>query len=1025
MADSRALTIQSGQVQQIANADALIVGDGILTPSASGNDLTLTPDGSDVIIGSGKTLDAATLDRAGTIDIGTTAGTTVTIGRTGQAASMPGALSVTEGITSFGLLNARGNVDLGDAASDTVSMIGQVDTDMTFADGSARSVSIDTAADDTAGDQLSVSAGNAGANPTAARVGGALFLDGGDGAAGAGGFASGAGGSITAVAGDAGSDGGGGQGNGGSVTIDAGVGGTNGTVSIGGTNASALTIGRVGVTTTVAGALTVAGVLTAQSTTQFQQDATFQGNVTIGDTGGDTVNFGGGGGVTATGNPTWNFGTGQADFGGNLDANAGLDVSGGAMTFTGTNIDLDPTGTFALDMDSGQTAQISVSDNQSSAFSVREGLNPYVDINTTNGSEAITLGNGTTNPTLTQNGTGQVTFNGNVDAGAGLDVTGTLTVGGIPITQSGDALLLGGTSTTDAPAPVSLTTTERDALTPVDGMFIWNETTSNFQWYDGSSWESIPTGASAGGWTDDGGTVRLPTSSDDVAIGTASLLGTERLRVLGDVGIQGDIDFETGGTRSVSILAAAADAAGNQLTVAAGAGGVSSGVGPGGTGGSAVVAGGAGGATDGTLAGGVGGTASFSGGAGGAGGLSNPGGVGGAVTVSGGTGGVSGGGGAGVGGALNLLGGANGGGTTDGVVNLATSQTSALNVGGGGATIDVNLVDNSATAFVMEQGTDDYFVVDTTNGSEGISLGNATTNPTLSQLGTGQVSFAGNVNATAGLDVTTAALTAAAGLTVSGGAIDLDPSTFALNPTGALTIDITSGQTFDITLQGNEALGIFEINDTTGKNYLQVRTTTGSEATRIAQELEVGTDVRLDEQASGPGGSANTGAVYTKDVSGVTELFYQDSAGTEEQISKAASGDATATVINKTAGENIAAGAPVNLYNNGGSPNIQESDANGAGTRPNCVGLAQAAISSAASGDVVVAGEVDVPDAQWDSVPVVGDVGEPAYVSTTVGNLTLTAPGAGATVVRVGYVSVGGTGAVKVSVNVGEPVKTQ
>jgi hypothetical protein len=127
MADSRALTIQSGQVQQIANADALIVGDGILTPSASGNDLTLTPDGSDVIIGSGKTLDAATLDRAGTIDIGTTAGTTVTIGRTGQAASMPGALSVTEGITSFGLLNARGNVDLGDAASDTVSMIGQVD----------------------------------------------------------------------------------------------------------------------------------------------------------------------------------------------------------------------------------------------------------------------------------------------------------------------------------------------------------------------------------------------------------------------------------------------------------------------------------------------------------------------------------------------------------------------------------------------------------------------------------------------------------------------------------------------------------------------------------------------------------------------------------------------------------------------------------------------------------------------------------------------------------------------------------
>lgn len=33
-------------------------------------------------------------------------------------------------------------------------------------------------------------------------------------------------------------------------------------------------------------------------------------------------------GVTATGNPAWNFGNGQADFGGNVDANAGLDVTG-------------------------------------------------------------------------------------------------------------------------------------------------------------------------------------------------------------------------------------------------------------------------------------------------------------------------------------------------------------------------------------------------------------------------------------------------------------------------------------------------------------------------------------------------------------------------------------------------------------------------------------------------------------------------------------------------------------------------
>jgi len=45
-----------------------------------------------------------------------------------------------------------------------------------------------------------------------------------------------------------------------------------------------------------------------------------------------TTDFKGTGAITATGNPTWNFGTGQADFGGNLDANAGLDVSGANLT---------------------------------------------------------------------------------------------------------------------------------------------------------------------------------------------------------------------------------------------------------------------------------------------------------------------------------------------------------------------------------------------------------------------------------------------------------------------------------------------------------------------------------------------------------------------------------------------------------------------------------------------------------------------------------------------------------------------
>lgn len=44
------------------------------------------------------------------------------------------------------------------------------------------------------------------------------------------------------------------------------------------------------------------------------------------------VNFVGTGAVTATGNPTFNFGTSQATFNGNVDATAGLDVSGATLT---------------------------------------------------------------------------------------------------------------------------------------------------------------------------------------------------------------------------------------------------------------------------------------------------------------------------------------------------------------------------------------------------------------------------------------------------------------------------------------------------------------------------------------------------------------------------------------------------------------------------------------------------------------------------------------------------------------------
>ena len=139
------------------------------------------------------------------------------------------------------------------------------------------------------------------------------------------------------------------------------------------------------------------------------------GGISFATTGNGTVEFGGSGAISAPGNPTWNFGAGQADFGGNLDANAGLDVGGANLSFTADTGFGDWTFGFA-------------------------------------------------NGTLLQTGLGQVTFTGNVDAGLGLDVTGadliftdtsadtwtfSFTTGGLAQTSTGQVSFAGNVDATN------------------------------------------------------------------------------------------------------------------------------------------------------------------------------------------------------------------------------------------------------------------------------------------------------------------------------------------------------------------------------------------------------------------------------------------------------------------------------------------------------------------------------------------------------------------------------------------------
>jgi len=91
----------------------------------------------------------------------------------------------------------------------------------------------------------------------------------------------------------------------------------------------------------------------------------------------------------STDNPAYNFaGSGEVgvagtmDVTGNVDMHAGLDVDGGNITFTGADIDLDPTGDYTLDMDPGKSGTILVSDNHSNAYRIMVGSVPFIHINT-------------------------------------------------------------------------------------------------------------------------------------------------------------------------------------------------------------------------------------------------------------------------------------------------------------------------------------------------------------------------------------------------------------------------------------------------------------------------------------------------------------------------------------------------------------------------------------------------------------------------------------------------------------------
>ena len=227
--------------------------------------------------GGNASLDAGAATGAGTsgsVAIGGTTAVAVNVGRAGQATNVLGDLTVAEDQQFTREVNHLVNV----AASTAATTAGG---NLTVNSGAGTPAAGGAAGG--IGGVLTVQAGAGGAAAAgagAAGAGSAFNLTGSSGGAGTATGTAGAGGNVAIAGGAAGVNGGAGGANGGNASLDAGAGsgaGTNGTLTVGGTNALSVAVGRSGVTTTINGTSSILSQIRTRSV--LAADSAFSGAV--------------------------------------------------------------------------------------------------------------------------------------------------------------------------------------------------------------------------------------------------------------------------------------------------------------------------------------------------------------------------------------------------------------------------------------------------------------------------------------------------------------------------------------------------------------------------------------------------------------------------------------------------------------------------------------------------------------------------------------------------------------------------
>ncbi|NMC35734.1 site-specific integrase, partial [Candidatus Beckwithbacteria bacterium] len=318
---------------------------------------------------------------------------------------------------------------------------------------------------------------------------------------------------------------------------------------------------------------------------------------------------------------------------------------------------------------------------------------------------------------------------------------------------------------------------------------------------------------------------------------------------------------------------------------------------------------------------------------------------------------------------------------------IATAANISLTSSG---TLSAAIADNTSNAFRIAQGSNNYLGITTTNDSETMTFGNATTNlsytfagsGTFTQSGTGQVTLNGNVDTTSGLDIT------GANLTVGGANFSVDVTTGDITTAGDLAVnggDITStsrlgiassGFTLSSTGAGNDI--IFTSSDdiifddaqlTSAITLTNTATAFASSDTAIVDAINT-----AYYAATGVSGGlwtlsdnkifsaiSNQLAVGTTTTSDIISSLYV----TRDTIGSGALGKALA-IFNQTEDQDLFtasyAGIPKFVVKNDGSVGI------GQGTVTAGYSLDVAGAGRFANGLTVVAGTVSLPNGSIDNV---------------------------------------------------------